>query len=128
MSAGWRVINPPLLDELPEGPGIFEIGNLVRSVLYVGAAPGGLAREIRAALTIPGLLTRAHCIRFEVADDAEAFAQRRLEDYRKVHAGRLPLGHRPGPLPGLASREPATSLGLDFPAASRGPRPSQEGS
>ena len=93
-SASWRVITPSLMDELPSNPGIFEFGSLVRSVLYVGAAPAGLAPAIREALATPRLAKRAHCLRFEIAENAEIRARKLLTDYQRVHRGELPDAHR----------------------------------
>lgn len=110
-SEDWRVITPRLLEALPEGPGVFEIGNLVRTVLLVGAAELGLRSGVRAALTSPALQSRAHCIRFELAEDPGRRASERLDDYRRAHHGMPPLAHRTDPVarlvaPSRASRTP----------------------
>ncbi|MDG2307362.1 MAG: hypothetical protein P8R42_22475 [Candidatus Binatia bacterium] len=119
----WRVITPALLAELPDRPGVFEIGNLVRTVLFIGFAPCGIAADLREALTTPRLLSRAHCIRFEVSDEGEDRARERLAEYRRVHAGILPYAHRHDPLTSLldARRPPARALPLARPGRKSGP-------
>lgn len=119
----WRVITPTLLNELPEMPGVFEVGNLVRNVLLISAAPTGIAHAIREALTQPRLLSRAHCIRFEVSEDGEDLARIRLAEYRQAHGGTPPLAHRHDPAMTLleARRPPARALPLARPGRKSGP-------
>ncbi len=119
----WRVITPTLLDELPDAPGIFEIGNLVRNVLFIGAAPTGLAAAVRSALGSSRLVPRAHCIRFEVGENAEERARTRLAEYRHEHAGALPYAHRDDPLTRMleARRPPSRALPLSRAGRRAGP-------
>ncbi len=121
--AQWRVITPALLEELPELPGVFEVGNLVRNILFIGAAPGGIARSIREVLTTPRLLSRAHCIRFEVAEDGEDLARERMAEYRRAHGGTPPYAHRVDALTHiLDTRRPtARALPLARPGRKAGP-------
>lgn len=119
----WRVITPALLAELPEQPGIFEVGNLVRSILFIGAASGSLAEEIRRILVEPRMLSRAHCIRFEAIDEAEEVAQQRLAAYRREHAGALPYAQRQDAFTNLieGKRPTARALPLARPGRKAGP-------
>jgi hypothetical protein len=119
----WRVITPSLLDDLPDRPGVFEIANLVRNVLFVGAAPLGLAGAIRETLTTSRLVSRAHCVRFEIADDAEERARRHLAEYRRTHDGMLPYAQREDALMTLleARRPPARALPHSRPGRKAGP-------
>lgn len=122
-TAQWRVITPTLLEELPSDPGVFEIANLVRTVLFIGAAPCDLATTIREAVVSPRLMSRSHCIRFELADDAEARAGRLLAAYRQAHGGLAPYAHRSDPLTNLldARRPPPRALPLSRPGRKSGP-------
>jgi len=119
----WRVITPSLLEELPDRPGVFEIGNLVRNVLFIGAAPAGLSAAIRETLREPRLLSRARCLRFEVTEEAEDLARERMTDYRRAHSGAPPYAHRHDPLTSLldARRPPARALPVARPGRKAGP-------
>lgn len=122
-TTAWRVITPALLADLPEDPGVFEVGNLVRSVLFIGAAPEGLAEAIRQTLVEPRLLSRAHCIRFERSDTADDIVRQRLAAYRRAHAGTLPYAHRNDAMTNFVEtkRPPVRALPLARPGRKAGP-------
>lgn len=119
----WRVITPTLLDELPELPGVFEVGNLVRNVLFIGSAPAGIASALREALMTPRLLSRARCIRFEVTDEGEDVARLRLAEYRRRHGGTAPYAHRQDALTTFLEgrRPPSRALPHSRPGRRSGP-------
>lgn len=119
----WRVITPTLLDELPELPGMFEVGSLVRNVLFIGSAPGGIAAALREALMTPRLLSRAHCVRFEVTEAGDELARSRLAEYRREHNGAVPFAHRQDALAKLLDgrRPPSRALPLSRSGRRSGP-------
>ena len=120
----WRVITPTLLDDLPDVPGVFEVGNLVRNVLFIGAAPTGIASAVRNAITSSRLISRAHCIRFEVGEDVEERVRVRLAEYRRAHAGALPYAHRDDPLTRILDRRPPSrALPMSRTGRRSGPAP-----
>ena len=107
---GWQVISADLLERLPEVPGVFELGTLVRSVLYIGAAGHGIQSEVRRALA-QGLQLRAHCVRFEAHADPVRAATEKLRKYRQSHGGDLPPAQPADLLPALVSSATATPNG-----------------
>ena len=89
----WRRFTLEIIGELPEGPAVFEIANLVRTVLYIGAAD-----DLRANLTkywqelrpSPG----GYYFRFHEGKAApEEALTTHLASYRAKHGGLLPNGN-----------------------------------
>jgi hypothetical protein len=78
------------LAELPEIPGTFELGSLVRSVLLIGAAAEGIGRGVRRALADLGPQNHVHCVRWQFSPEPEELAARCLEEYRRAHRGASP--------------------------------------
>ena len=107
----WQRLTPDLVAELPEATAVFEVGNLVRTVLLVGAAGGNLRARLSAiSLEQTKLPPSAggYYFRYETtAHEPETLAHR-LADYRAAHAGELPTGNREAPRPlRLAARSAA---------------------
>jgi hypothetical protein len=87
----WQPLTPDALDGLPDAMAVFEIGNLVRSVLYIGGDPNeSLRASVRRALDDPRLRLRARCIRWELTTDPRARAGQLIAAYRAAHGGALP--------------------------------------
>lgn len=107
----WRRLTPDVVAELPEAASVFEVGNLVRTILYIGAADGNLRARL-ATLSLEQTRLPAcaggYFFRYELAArEQETFATR-LAAYREHHGGELPAGNREAPRPlRLAARSAA---------------------
>jgi hypothetical protein len=92
----WRPLTPEIIADLPETGAVFEVANLVRTVQFIGTASGNLrarlasyAQEDLKLRPIPG----GYYFRYEdTAAEADALAAR-LEAYRKLHGGIVPVGN-----------------------------------
>jgi hypothetical protein len=94
----WRPITPQVLDELPDVAGVFELGSLVRSVLWVGGDGAvGLRSAIGAAVLDTRVRHLVRYLRFEPATDPGARQRELLSEYRASHHGALPPAQPPGP-------------------------------
>ena len=107
----WRRLNPDIVADLPEAAGVFEVGNLVRTVVYIGAADGNLRARL-AVLAIEQAKLPAcaggHYFRYELTPREQETLATRLTAYREEHAGELPAGNREARRPlRLASRTAA---------------------
>jgi hypothetical protein len=94
----WLKLNPSTIEEVPSAPGIFEIANLVRTILFIGAGEGNIRRKLAGLGAVPANLPASvggYYVRYTlVADEAAAVAE--LEaGHRAGHGGRLPAGHEP---------------------------------
>lgn len=91
MTDHWHPLGPGALDALPEAPGVFVLGSMVRSVLLVGVADErGLRAAVGEALARGPLASRARCFRFEACPDPRARQAELLDEYRRAHEGLLP--------------------------------------
>jgi len=91
MASAWQPLTPTAVDALPDGPAVFEVGSLVRTVMYIGGdANEGLRAGVRRALADPKLRLRARCVRWELTSDPRARASQLLAAYRAAHDGALP--------------------------------------
>ena len=98
----WRKLNPATIENVPDAPAIFEIGNLVRSVLYVGRADGNLRRRLERLGAIPENVPASaggYYVRWAVVGDEEAALAERQAAHRAAHDGRLPPGNEARPRP-----------------------------
>ena len=87
----WQPLTPTAIDALPDAMAVFEIGSLVRSVLFIGGdANEGLRAAVRRALDDPKLRLRARCIRWELTTDPRTRAANLLAAYRAAHEGASP--------------------------------------
>lgn len=110
-SAAWRRLNPDTIADLPEAAGVFEIANLVRTIVYIGAAEGNLRARLRTLSVEQAKLPACAgglFVRYQLtAKEAETLAAD-LTTYRAQHGGELPVGNREAPRPlRLASRSAA---------------------
>jgi hypothetical protein len=94
----WLKLNPFTIEEVPAAPGIFEIANLVRTILFIGAGEGNLRQKLVSLGFVPANLPASvggYYVRYTlVADEAGAVAEREA-GHRAGHGGRLPAGHEP---------------------------------
>jgi hypothetical protein len=110
-TTSWRRLTPDVIAEVPEAAAVFEVANLVRTVLYIGAADGNLRARL-ASISLEQtklpLSTGGYYFRYEaVTHESEQLAAR-LAAYRESHGGQLPAGNRGAPRPlRLASRSAA---------------------
>jgi len=106
----WRRLTPETIAELPETGAVFEVANLVRTVLFIGRASGNLRARMAAYVSddvklrpCPG----GYFFRYEPTVSEEETLDQRLASYLSSHAGMLPAGNA-GPQPlRLASRRAA---------------------
>ncbi len=108
----WQKLNPSTIACVPEEPGIFEIGNLVRSVLYIGRADGNLRRRLERLGAIPENVPASaggYYVRWAVVPDEDGALAERHARHRGEHEGRLPAGNeaRPRPAIRLVTRDAA---------------------
>jgi hypothetical protein len=100
IDGSWRRINAAELDSVPDSPGVFELANLVRNVVMIGADRGsGLRTTLHNVLRDERLRTLARYVRFELSNDAAGVAARMLSEYRAAHRGSLPPAQPPGAIP-----------------------------
>jgi hypothetical protein len=105
----WKSLDATEIKELPETPGVFEIATLVRTVLFIGAAPQGLTVTLSTHLEAPSVLhARAGRLYFRYAptEDAERAQAELLARYGECHGGTLP----PAQSATLAAPRPARHL------------------
>lgn len=98
----WQKLNPSTIESVPDAPGIFEIANLVRSVLFIGRGNGDLRRRLADLGAIPENVPASaggYYVRWAVAADEEAALAARQSEHRALHAGQLPPGNVAAPRP-----------------------------
>ena len=89
-------LNPATIECVPESPGIFEIGNLVRTVLYIGRADGNLRRRFEALGAVPENVPASvggYYVRWVVVPDEETALAERRGRHQAQHDGHLPAGN-----------------------------------
>ena len=92
---GWMKLDRTTIEAVPDAPGVFEIANLVRTILLIGRGDGSLRSRLREIGTVPkdvpasvgGLYLRYHVAEDEAAAVADCEAA-----YRARHGGELPTG------------------------------------
>ena len=101
IESAWQPLTPAVLDALPDAMAVFELGSLVRSVLYIGGDPNeGLRAAVRRALADTRVHLRAHCLRWQSTSDPRGSAAQLLAQYRAAHGGASPV-EQPRPVPGV---------------------------
>ncbi len=108
----WCKLNPSTIECVPETSGIFEIGNLVRTVLYIGRADGNLRRRLERLGAVPENVPASaggYYVRWATTADEEAAMAERHDAHRHSHDGHLPPGNegRPRPAIRLVTRQAA---------------------
>jgi hypothetical protein len=91
----WQSLDAVVVTRLPNSPGVFEVANLVRTVLFIGAAPESLAMTLTTQLGTPNVLhVRAGHLYFRYAptNDAGQTQAELLARYGERHGGTLPPG------------------------------------
>jgi len=89
----WQPLTPEVIAALPESPAVFEVANLVRTVLFIERAHGKLRERLTSLWQDPTKLPvrpGGHYFRYELTAREEEALQKRLGAYRKRHRGVLP--------------------------------------
>jgi len=89
----WQPLTPEVIASLPESPAVFEVANLVRTVLFIDRAHGKLRERLTTLWQDPTKLPvrpGGHYFRYELTAREEESLQKRLATYRKRHRGALP--------------------------------------
>jgi hypothetical protein len=100
----WQKLNPSTIECVPAVPGIFEIGNLVRTVLFIGRADGDLRRRLAGLGAVPENVPASaggYYVRWAITDDEEAALAERKALHRTEHDGHLPAGNEARPRPAI---------------------------
>jgi hypothetical protein len=91
----WVKLDRAAIDGLPDAPGVFEIGNLVRTILLIGRGNGSLRRRLREIGADPKDIPTCAgglYLRYRLAEDEAALATECESAYRARHHGELPSG------------------------------------
>jgi hypothetical protein len=92
----WLKLNPSTIECVPEAAAIFEISNLVRTVLYIGRANGDLRARLSRLGAIPENVPASaggYYVRYFPTDDEERALAERQAAHRAAHGGQLPPGN-----------------------------------
>lgn len=91
IESAWQPLTKAAVDALPDAMAVFELGSLVRNVVYIGGDPDeGLRSAVRRVLDDPRLRLRARCLRWEPTHDPRGRAAELLSRYRAAHGGSAP--------------------------------------
>ncbi len=98
----WKPMTLARVGEVPSCPGVYELGTLVRTVVFIGAAEESLSEALTQHLNAPATL-HPHLGRLYfrmVPIDAPEHAQvELLDEYRHRHGGSLPTAQTSMPTP-----------------------------
>jgi len=98
----WKPMIPALIADAPASPGVYQLGTLVRTVVFIGAAQENLSEALSVHLNAPATL-HPHFgkLYFRVAplDEPEPAQGGLLEEYRASHGGALPAAQISEPAP-----------------------------
>ena len=99
--SAWRPLIPAETEQAPDCSGVFELATLVRTVVFIGAAPESLGATLAQHLVLPGTLHlqmgRLY-FRYQTAEEPEQTQLDLLEEYRRTH-GSLPPAQSMSPPP-----------------------------
>jgi hypothetical protein len=98
----WKPMVPALVAEVPAAPGVYELGTLVRTVVFIGSAADNLSDALTQHLNAPATL-HPHFgrlyFRTAALEDPEHGQAALLDAYRASHAGLLPAAQASEPPP-----------------------------
>ena len=90
----WCPLTLEVVERLPQDAGVFEVANLVRTVVYLGRAEGSLKERLTELLRSHGKLPRmtgGYYFRYtSTGDEAEAF-ELLVATHRQRHGNLPPL-------------------------------------
>jgi hypothetical protein len=105
----WKPMTPAVVAETPPCPGVYELGTLVRTVVFIGAADDDLSATLTQHLHVPQTL-HPHLgrlyFRFAPLEEPAGTRAALLEEFRSSHAGALPVAqaNQPAPAPMVEPR------------------------
>jgi hypothetical protein len=105
----WKPMIPALIAEAPTCPGVYELANLVRTVVFIGAAGDNLSDALTQHMNAPATL-HPHFgrlyFRYAPLEQPEGAQAALLEAYRASHSGAFPAAQmtRPEPPPAMPRR------------------------
>lgn len=98
--SAWHPLVEAEVAALPDSPGVYEVATLVRTVLFIGAAPESLVATLTRQLDAPGTL-HAHggrlYFRCFATEESERTQTDLLQAYRDLHGGALPPAQTTSP-------------------------------
>ena len=86
----WQPLSSLAIDAVPTRPGVFELATLVRTIVYIGAAPD-LAAALAQHVSLTGSpysLGRRY-FRFVEVEQPEQLQQRLLDEFARAHQDRF---------------------------------------
>ena len=93
-------------------PGVYELANAERSVIYIGQSATDVPNRIRQHLTRGGCVAENVCFwRYAYSAVPQAEEARLLEEFRAANGGALPACNRATPLPRDARRRATERFG-----------------
>ncbi len=93
-------------------PGVYELANAERSVIYIGQSATDVPNRIRQHLARGGCVAQNVCFwRYAYTAVPQAEEARLLEEYRAANSGALPTCNRATPLPRDARRRASERFG-----------------
>ena len=102
--SSWKPLVPVAITEAPTCPGVYQLATLVRTVVFIGAAPTNLSETLAQHVNAPATL-HPHLgplyFRLAPLESPEHAQSELLEEYRARHGGALPAAQmtQPPPLP-----------------------------
>ena len=99
----WRPMTQAEVERVPACPGVFELATLVRTVVFIGAAPESLASALEQHLALPAgasgprIASGRLYFRYRATEEVEQLQSDLLEEYRRHHGGALPPGQSIAP-------------------------------
>ncbi len=104
----WKPLTPALVADAPTCPGVYELGTLVRTVVFIGAAGENLSDALTEHLNQPATL-HPHFgrlyFRLVPLEEPEETQVALVEAYRASHAGAFPAAQMTQPpVPMVAPR------------------------
>lgn len=105
--SAWKPMTPAVIAEAPNCPAVYELGTLVRTVVFIGAADDDLSRTLNQHLSVPQTLhppLGKLYFRFAPLEEPEGTRAVLLEEFRTSHAGALPAAQLNQPAPVVEPR------------------------
>ena len=102
----WKPMIPALISEAPTCPGVYELANLVRTVVFIGAAGDNLSDALTEHMNTPATL-HPHFgrlyFRYAPLEEPDSAQATLIEAFRASHSGAFPAAQMTQPQPVLQS-------------------------